>query len=384
MTTTTHPAAEAASLWPARIRVLTLPGGRHLLLDRRALTVCVMLALLILAVGGLALTLGESPISVSEVFAALTGHADRGTTRIVVEWRLPRVAIAVLGGAALAMSGAIFQSMTRNPLGSPDIIGFNTGAYTGALLSTVLAAGATSAGAAGATGATGAAGSGGAFSVTAGALVGGLVTALVVYGLAFKGGLQGFRLIVVGIGVSAMLMAFNSYLLVTTRLEAAVSVSIWGAGSLNGVRWPDVLPVVRSLVVLVPLTVLMLRHLTCLELGDDLGRLLGLRPELTRIGMLVTGVGLIAVVTAIVGPITFVALAAPQIAKRLVRASGPQLLASALVGGLLLLLSDVIAQRIIAPGQLPVGVVTACLGGAYLVWLLSRGPAGTRGAKGSA
>lgn len=349
--TTTTPQTESP-LWPSRIRLVPGPRSSHLILDLRVISVGAVLLLISVLLGLYALTLGETEMPVSQVWATITGSADDGIRRIVLEWRLPRIVIALLGGAALGISGAIFQSMTRNPLGSPDIIGFNTGAYTGALAVSLLFTSA-------------------AVSVTVGALIGGLVTAAVVYALAFKGGLLGFRLIVVGIAISAMLHSLNSWILVESKVESAVSAAIWGQGSLNGVRWGDVFPVLWSLVILVPLCLLLVRRLDLLELGDDFGRLLGLGPERTRLAMLVLGVGLISIITAVVGPITFVALAAPQIARRLVDANGPQLIPAALVGGLLLLSSDVIAQRIIAPSQLPVGVVTACLGGIYLLWIMS-------------
>ena len=340
-------------LWPARIRLLPGPGGSRVIIDTRVVAVSMILIGIVVLVGFYALTLGETELGLADVWSAITGTADAGTRRIVLDWRLPRIVIAVLGGAALGVSGAIFQSMTRNPLGSPDIIGFNTGAYTGALLVSLVFTSS-------------------AVSVTAGALVGGLATAIIVYALAFKGGLLGFRLIVVGIAISAMLNALNAWILVAANSEAAVSASIWGQGSLNGVRWPQVMPVLWSLILLLPVCLLLVSRLDLLELGDEYGTVLGVSPERTRLVLLGLGVGLISIITAIVGPITFVALAAPQIARRLVDAAGPQLIPSALVGGVLLLVSDVIAQRIIAPSQVPVGIVTACLGGVYLVWIMSR------------
>lgn len=343
-----------STLWPARVRVLSGPRSSRLLIDSKAAAMSLLLALLLLTLSALALTLGESPIPARDVASALLGYADSGTARIVTEWRLPRIVLAMFGGATLALSGAIFQSLTRNPLGSPDIIGFSTGAYTGSLIVNLLLGA-------------------GVLSVTIGAFAGGMCTAFVVYFLAFKRGVQGFRLIVVGIAISATLAAFNAYLLVTARLEEAITAAVWGAGSLNGIRWPQVEPVAWSLLLLGPVCVLLARRLCLLELGDEHARTLGLNPERTRIALLVVGVGLVSITTALAGPITFVALAAPQIAKRLVGAIGPVLLPSALVGALLLLISDVIAQQVIAPNQYPVGVVTACLGGAYLVWLMSRG-----------
>jgi len=341
------------SLWPERVRLVRAGRAWSVIVDLRVVTTSLIMLGVIAALGCYALTLGESSLPFADVWGAITGGADEGTRRIVLDWRLPRIVIAVLGGAALGVSGAIFQSMTRNPLGSPDIIGFNTGAYTGALLVSLVFTSA-------------------AVTVTLGALLGGLLTALAVYALAFKGGLLGFRLIVVGIAISALLNALNAWILVEGKAEEAVSAAIWGQGTLNGVRWPDVMPVLASLVVLIPLSLILVRKLDLLELGDDFGRLLGLSPEGTRLVMLALGVGLISIITAIVGPITFVALAAPQIARRVMDASGPQLIPAALVGGLLLLASDVIAQRIMAPSQLPVGIVTACLGGVYLLWIMSR------------
>lgn len=343
------------ALWPARIRLLRGPSTIRVLLDTRTAAICGALSLLLLALAAGALTLGESDIPAGEVASALVGNGDSGTHSIVVDWRLPRIVLAVLGGACLALSGAIFQSMTRNPLGSPDIIGFSTGAYTGSLIVNLVVGG-------------------GALSVTLGAFTGGMVTAAAVYFLAFKRGVQGFRLIVVGIAVSAVLGAFNGYLLVSARLEEAVTAAVWGAGSLNGIRWFQVEPVAWSLLLLAPLCFLLARRLRMLELGDEYASTLGVNPERTRIVLLIVGVGLVSVTTAVAGPITFVALAAPHIARRLVGASGPCLLASALVGASLLLISDVLAQRIIAPNQYPVGTVTACLGGAYLIALMSRTP----------
>ncbi|MGB3258938.1 MAG: iron chelate uptake ABC transporter family permease subunit [Ornithinimicrobium sp.] len=348
----------APPLWPRRVAVAPGPQGVRLLLDARALVTVLALTLGLVVLAAYALTRGTVAIPAGDVLSALIGQGEPGTIRVVTEWRLPRIALAVLAGACLALSGAIFQSMTRNPLGSPDILGFSTGAYTGALVvGLVLGAGSV--------------------SVTVGAFIGGLLTALAVYLLAFSRGVQGFRLIVVGIAISAVLSAFNSYLLVSARLEEAVTASVWGAGSLNGVRWAQVEPVAWSLLVLVPALLLLSRRLAMLELGDEYARALGLSPERTRILLLGVGVGLVSVTTAIAGPITFVALAAPQIAKRVVDAGGPCLATSAVVGAALLLISDVLAQQLIAPNQFPVGVVTACLGGAYLVWLMTRPQKGT-------
>ncbi|CAH0267843.1 FecCD family ABC transporter permease [Plantibacter cousiniae (nom. nud.)] len=318
---------------------------------RRELIVVGALVTVIVGVGAFALTQGEYRIPLDKLLAAFTGTGSESVLRIVLEWRLPRVVIAVVGGIALGLSGAIFQSITRNPLGSPDIIGFNSGAFTGALIVTLVVGGNYAA-------------------MVSGALIGGLATALVVYLLAWSRGVQGFRLIVIGIAISAVLNAFNDYLQLRADLNAAIAAASWGTGSLADLGWQDVVPVTIAVAVLVPLLALMSRRLGMLEFGDDIASALGIPVERTRLLLLVIGVALTATVTAVAGPIIFVALAAPQLARRLTRSAGITLVPSAAMGAALLLVSDVVAQRIIAPAALPVGAVTVTLGGIYLIALL--------------
>lgn len=318
---------------------------------RRELIVVGALVAVIVGVGAFALTQGEYRIPLDKLLAAFTGTGSESVLRIVLEWRLPRVVIAVVGGIALGLSGAIFQSITRNPLGSPDIIGFNSGAFTGALIVTLVVGG-------------------NYVAMVSGALIGGLATALVVYLLAWSRGVQGFRLIVIGIAISAVLNAFNDYLQLRADLNAAIAAASWGMGSLADLGWQDVVPVTIAIAVLVPLLALMSRRLGMLEFGDDIASALGIPVERTRLLLLVIGVALTATVTAVAGPIVFVALAAPQLARRLTRSAGITLVPSAAMGAALLLVSDVVAQRIIAPAALPVGAVTVTLGGIYLIALL--------------
>ncbi len=318
---------------------------------RRELIVVGALVAVIVGVGAFALTQGEYRIPLDKLLAAVTGSGSESVLRIVLEWRLPRVVIAVVGGIALGLSGAIFQSITRNPLGSPDIIGFNSGAFTGALIVTLVVGGNYAA-------------------MVSGALIGGLATALVVYLLAWSRGVQGFRLIVIGIAISAVLNAFNDYLQLRADLNAAIAAASWGMGSLADLGWQDVVPVTIAVAVLVPILALLSRRLGMLEFGDDIASALGIPVERTRLLLLVIGVALTATVTAVAGPIFFVALAAPQLARRLTRSAGITLVPSAAMGAALLLVSDVVAQRIIAPAALPVGAVTVTLGGIYLIALL--------------
>lgn len=331
----------------------TSTGSFSARLDVRTGLVCGALALAGILVALVSLGVGDFALSLPDVLTALVGRGSPAAQMVVVEWRLPRVLLALLLGAALGVSGAIFQSLTRNPLGSPDIIGFNTGAYTGALVVILLA--------------------GGGYYLTAlGALCGGIATAALVYLFAFRGGAHGFRLIIVGIAVSAVLASVNSWLIIKAELDDAIVAAVWGAGSLNGTSFEQALPVAGLLAVLLPVVVLLAPRLRTLELGDDAAAALGLGPERTRLVFILLGVALTALVTAAAGPIAFVSLAAPQLARFVTRSASVAIVPSALMGAVLLAGSDLLAQRLFAPTQLPVGIVTVCVGGCYLVWLLAR------------
>jgi iron complex transport system permease protein len=285
-----------------------------------------------------------------DILATLTGGGEEQIRMIVLEWRLPRALLALLLGAALGLSGAIFQSLTRNPLGSPDVIGFATGSYTGALIAMLVL-------------------SGGYLATAAGALVGGSITAVAVYLLAYRRGIQGFRLIIVGIGLSAMLQALNAWLIRRADLETAMSAALWGAGSLNGLGIDQLVPVALTLLVLLPITFALARPMRQLEMGDDIAKASGIRSGPLRLALMITGITLTAVVTAAAGPISFIALCAPQIARRLTGSAGTGLGSSALAGALLLAVADYLAQHAFG-FQLPVGVMTVSVGGLYFIWLL--------------
>lgn len=333
------------------IAVIRFFGGRFSLrLHRRGLLIGFALIALILLVAIASLTSGSYQIPIPDALRALRGEGEDMVRMIVVEWRLPRVLLAILLGAALGMSGAIFQSLTRNPLGSPDIIGFAAGSYTGALIVILLL-------------------SGGYYEVAAGALTGGVITALAVYMLAWRNGMQGFRLIIVGIGISAMLSAFNGWMIKAADLNVAMSAAIWGAGSLNGLGFDQLVPVAIVLLIIMPLTMLLARPMRQLEMGDDAARASGVNANRTRASLMILGVALTAIVTAAAGPISFIALAAPQIARRITRSAGVALIPSALTGSGLLAAADYAAQHAFET-QLPVGIMTVSIGGIYFLWLL--------------
>ncbi|KDN87608.1 hypothetical protein KCH_06210 [Kitasatospora cheerisanensis KCTC 2395] len=332
---------------------LPLPGGRSLRLYPRAVLVGGLLLLLLLGAAAWTLTAGDYPLPVREVLDILGGGGRRADRYIVMEVRLPRMLTALLVGAALGLAGALFQTLARNPLGSPDVIGFTVGSATGALTVILLIGG-------------------GAAFVAGGAVVGGLVTSLLVYLLARRGGTQGHRLVLVGIGLSSLLSSLNAYLIARASFGDAQSAAVWLTGSLNARGWEHCTPLALALLVLLPAALLLGRPLRMLEMGDETAASLGVRTELVRIRLVLIGVALTAAATAAAGPVPFIALIAPQAVRRLTRTAGPNLLGSALLGALLLALSDLAAQRLLAPTQLPVGVLTGIIGGAYLVWLITR------------
>lgn len=321
---------------------------------RQSLVVPAALALTLAGALVLSLGIGEFDVSPPDVVLALLGGGGESTRFVIEELRLPRALTAALVGAALGASGAIFQSVTRNPLGSPDVLGFLQGASAGAVLEIILLDGGTGA-------------------VTLAAAIGGLAAALAVYGLAYReGGARDYRLILVGIGIAAMLTAVTHYLLSRTTLEEASAAQVWLVGSLVGRSWDHVLPVALALAVLLPLALTMGRSLRVLELGDDAATALGVTPERTRVAAMAVAVGLCAAGTAAAGPIVFVALAAPQITRRLTGASGPGTGCAALGGATLLVGADLLGRLVLPEREVPVGIVTGVLGGLYLVALLTR------------
>ncbi|MHA0287662.1 FecCD family ABC transporter permease [Mycobacterium sp. C3-094] len=343
MTTATRPAGR-------RHHTLAI-GGVAVRASRRAVITVTLLLAGVVLIAVLAVGLGKYHVAPLDVLSVLAGTNTSFDRVVVLEWRLPRMLMALLVGAALGLSGAIFQAITGNPLGSPEIVGVNFGAYTGAL--TVLAT----------------VGSG-YYGVAAGALVGGLVTAVLVYALSFQRGVAGYRLIVVGIAIGAVLNSVNQWIVIKLDHHTAVTAAVWQQGTLSGLSWAQVVPMSVCVALLVSALLALGPQLPVLQLGDDAAGALGLRPDRARVCYLVVGVGLVAVACATAGPITFVALAAPQLARRLTASPGVALVPAAAMGAALLLVSDVIAQQLFSDNELPVGVVTVSLGGCYLIYLL--------------
>ncbi|MGY5766412.1 FecCD family ABC transporter permease [Brachybacterium sp. DNPG3] len=302
-----------------------------------------------------ALQFGDYPLSIPEVMRALLVADDSFSRTVLLEWRLPIALSALLFGALLGVGGAIFQSLTRNPLGSPDVIGFDAGSYTGVVV-TVLVLGVV-----------------GVQALATASLLGGLATAIVVYLLSHRRGVQGFHLIIVGIGVSAMLGSINAYLITRADISDAMTVGFWAAGSLSRITWTTLQPVAVMAAVVLLAAALMNRSLERLELGDDAATTLGTSPQRTRVILLVVGVATTALVTAAAGPIGFVALVAPQLARRLTHSAGAGLLGAACMGAALLSLAHLLSLVLkVGNASVPVGLITVCVGGCYLIYLLIR------------
>ncbi|WP_327124190.1 iron chelate uptake ABC transporter family permease subunit [Streptomyces sp. NBC_01727] len=333
------------------VRAVRTAGGLSFRVDVRALVVIVVLAAVAAGAGIVLIGSGDYAMTPGEVVSTLFGHGTFQQEFIVTDLRLPRVLVGLLVGAALGVGGAVFQTISRNPLGSPDVLGFGQGATVGALTVIVLF-------------------EGGAAAVAGGAVVGGLVTGIVVYLLAWKRGMHGYRLVLVGIGSAAMLTAAAQYLITKANLVDATRAVVWMTGSLDGRDWAQVWPLLVVCGLLIPLVLGHGRALRMMEMGDDAAYALGVRVERTRLVLMGCAVMLVAVATAAAGPITFVSLSAPQLARRLTRSPGPNLAPAALMGAALLLVADWIAMDAFGDRQLPVGVVTGVLGGCYLLWLL--------------
>ena len=323
-------------------------------IDVRSAAVGAVLAALTLVVATWSISVGDFPIPIGDVVRAVFTTAPADAEFIVGTLRLPRALTAMMVGAAFGVSGGIFQSLADNPLASPDIVGFNSGAALGAVSVIVAVDGA------------------GSLAVSLGAVGGGLLTAALVYVCAWTRGVHGYRLVLVGIGIGFAVSALVDALLTRAAIHDAQRAAVWLTGSLNGRGWEHVRPVGIGLLVLLPVAAAWSRRLRLLELGPDTAASLGVTVGRARLGLVVVGVALAALATASAGPVGFVALVSPPVARRLVRSAGLALVPTALVGALLTVSADLLARRVLAPTELPVGVATAAIGAPYLLWLLTR------------
>ncbi|SFK19142.1 FecCD family ABC transporter permease [Amycolatopsis sacchari] len=326
----------------------------------RALTVCLVALAVLLVVTAVGVTIGEYPLELGSLPELLTGGGARLDRHILFDLRLPRAVTGCLAGACLGLAGAITQTVSRNPLATPDILGVTGGASAAAVSVIVFG--------------------GGVYAITSGlsavgvplaALVGGLLAATAVYGLSWRHGVDGYRLVLVGLGCAVILTALTSWLLVLASVNSAAQATVWLVGSISAVGWDQAVPLLVLSAVLVPAALTLPRTLAVTQLGDDAAVALGLRLQTARLGALGIAVGLTAAAVAAAGPVGFVALIVPQITLRLTGGSRPPLVASALGGAVLVQAAD-LAGRTLFGLEVPVGLITAVLGAPYLIRLLLR------------
>jgi iron complex transport system permease protein len=301
---------------------------------------------------------GDFPIGLPRVVATLLGRGERFDTFVIMDLRLPRALAGLVVGVALGVSGAITQSIARNPLASPDVLGITQGAGAVAVLLLTVSGGATAT----VTGSVG---------LPAAALAGGLGTGLLVYLLAWRRGIDGFRLVLIGVSVSALMQAVTTWLLVTADITDVARAQVWLVGSLDGRSWNQVWAALGCTLVLLAVVAGAAFQFRPMHFGDEVAAGLGVRYSAVRAVMLLCAVLLAGVAVSAAGPVPFVALVAPQVAMRLARCPTPPLAASGLVGASLLTGADLVARTAL-PAALPVGVVTAAIGGPFLVYLLVR------------
>jgi iron complex transport system permease protein len=349
-----HPCRPRRHACPQAGRVVLRPTATtSLLLDRRSALVAVVLLTLLAAVMLASACLGQTYISPAEVWHTL--RTGTGPNELVVgELRVPRIVLGALVGAALGLSGALVQTVTRNPLASPDVIGVGHGAAA----ATVLAL------------ATGVVSSPGAMPLVS--VVGGLAAAALVYVLAWRHGMQPSRFVLTGVGIGVALSAVVQLYLTDSELEAAEQIKLWLTGSLNGRGYEQAGPLAVVLLLALPALVWASRAMRPLGLDSDTAAALGVRVDRVRLALTVLGVVLAATATGAAGPIGFVALTAPQLARRLTRTPQLPLLNAALTGAVVLVGADLAARTLVPPLEIPVGALTALVGGPYLLWLLGR------------
>lgn len=330
-------------------RVTLRAGGASIRFDVRSAAVTTALLAATLAALVTSIALGEFAVPPADVISALVGASDQATRFVVVDLRLPRALCGLLAGAALGLAGALFQDVTRNPLVSPDVVGIASGGSLAAVALIVFTE---------------------VEAVPLAALAGALTAGVLLYTLAWRNGVQGFRIVLVGIGVAAFANAGISYVLTRGRIFEVETAYVWLVGSLNGRGWEQVWPLALGVGVLVPLILALSRRIGVLGLGDDVARSLGVGVERSRLLLLGAGVVLTGLAVSAAGMVSFVAFVAPHIARRLTRSTS--LLAAAGCGAVLVLAADLVGRTLAPPTEIPVGILTSIIAAPYFLLLLRR------------
>lgn len=333
-------------------------GGASFVWRPWLLGVTLLLAAAVFLVFCLSVGVGDFPIGLPQVIATIFGRGERVDEFVIMDLRMPRALAGLVVGVALGVSGAITQSVARNPLASPDVLGVTGGAGAVSVF-LVTASGGTAAAITGSVG------------LPAAALAGGLGTGLLVYLMAWRRGIEGLRLVLIGISVSAVMEAIITWLLVTADIRDVARAQAWLIGSLDSRTWDEVSAALWCALPLLAAVAYLAFPLRPMHFGDQVAAGLGVRYTMVRAVLLLCAVLLAGVAVSAAGPVPFVALMAPQVAMRLARHATPPLAASGLTGALLLIGADLVARTAL-PVSLPVGVVTAAIGGPFLVYLLVR------------
>lgn len=351
--------ATTAAVRPAGYSLVRIGARGRFLLHRRAALVAASLVVLLAAVCVAYLCAGESFVAPGDVVKVVLGRPSADEL-VVGTLRLPRMIVGLLVGLAFGIAGALIQTVARNPLASPDIIGISQGA--GALTVGAMTFGITS------------------YTVLPYlSVVGGVAAAALVHAFAWRGGLHATRFVLIGIGFAIALRSVTTLFLTKGDYLVAQQAQIWMTGSLNGRGYDEAAPIGWTLLVLLPAVLWAARAQRSVSMDDDTATALGVRLGRVRLGLVALGVVLASVATGTAGPVDFVALLAPQIARRMTRTAQIPLLCSALLGAVIVVFADLLARRLFSPTELPVGVLTAAVGAPYLIWLIIRGHGGRRG-----
>ncbi|WP_010275211.1 FecCD family ABC transporter permease [Paenibacillus senegalensis] len=326
------------------------------IVQKRTVMMIASLVLLNLAVFFISICLGNEFISPHNVIQTMTGQGSDEHVLILNILRLPRMVVALLAGAALGVAGAILQGIVRNPLASPDIIGITGGASFAAVAFIAYFAGNVSI-----------------HLLPVAAFCGAGLVSVVIYLLAWSKGVTSTRLVLIGIGVSAVMSALTMLMISVSPSQSAGQAYIWMAGSVYGSSWSNVLTLLPWVVVFIPFAFIYARNITVQELGDDVAMGLGSSLQRQRAVLLLISVALAGSAVAVAGAIGFVGLVAPHIARKLVGPSfGGLIPTAALIGGLVLLLADTVGRTLFLPQDIPAGVFTAAVGAPFFIYLLYR------------
>ena len=319
---------------------------------RRFIFMTSILVLIAFALSCTMLMLGNTIYPAWDVIRVLLGEDVKGASFAVGTIRLPRLLAGVFSGFAFGVGGYIFQTMLRNPLANPNVIGITAGSSAAAVFCIIVLQASN-------------------IVVSIASIFGGLATVFIIFLLSKGTSFSIGRLILVGIGIQAMLNAVISYLLLIGKTHDIPAAMRWLSGSLNGAKMENLYPLIITVVILAPIIIALGKRLDMLELGEQAATSLGIDTNKTRIVLVICSVLIIALATATTGPIAFVAFLAGPIAKRLVGVGFSSIIPAGLVGIILVLASDLIGQFGFV-ARYPVGVITGILGAPYLIYLLIR------------